>query len=159
VADCELLHAGLLDEPANAVSSLAYVAAGLWVARHHRGRGAALIATGAGSFAYHGFGGTVAHVLHDGSIAVVAVLVALALPHAVAAWRGRPVVHGAVPLGAVALAVPLQLFGRTGGALCRPESLLQAHAGWHVLTAVALGAVFVLASARPRAREPAIARR
>jgi len=31
------------------------------------------------------------------------------------------------------------ILGRTGAALCRPESLLQAHAAWHLLIAAALG--------------------
>ena len=40
---------------------------------------------------------------------------------------------GAAGLGAYIL-------GRTGSILCRPESLWQLHAAWHVLSAVALGA-------------------
>jgi hypothetical protein len=32
------------------------------------------------------------------------------------------------------------VLGRTGGPLCRPDSLLQPHALWHLLTAVAMAA-------------------
>ena len=149
MADCELLHDGLLDEPVNALSSLAYVAAGAWVWRHDRRQGAALIAVGIGSFAYHGFGGRAAHALHDVTILLLLVLVAVSLPRIV---RGAPRQPGLAALGAVCLGVALclQLFGRTGGPWCAPDSVLQAHAGWHILTAVALGCGFVIAA---RARE------
>ena len=42
----------------------------------------------------------------------------------------------AAPLMLAGLA--LQVFGRTGEPLCRPRSPLQAHAGWHLLSAAAL---------------------
>jgi hypothetical protein len=61
--------------------------------------------------------------------------------HRVARWRrgaadarthgGRLVVTGAVAAGAY-------LTTRTGGPLCVPESVLQGHAAWHVLTAAML---------------------
>jgi hypothetical protein len=144
MADCERLHDGLIAEPINSLSSLAYVPAGVWLWRRgDRVRGSALMAVGAGSVAYHSVGGPVAHVLHDGTIVAVAGVVAASLP---AVARGaRPGVL-ALACGAFALTVPLQLWGRTGGPLCAPDSVLQAHAGWHVLTAVALGAVLSLAS-------------
>ena len=143
MADCESFHDGLLHEPVNALSSLAYVAAGAWIWREDRPRGTALMAVGVGSAAYHARGGTVAHVLHDGSIAVVAVVVAASIPSIVRSAQAHRRV-AVLAVGAFALAVPLQLFGRTGGPLCRPESVLQAHAGWHVLTAAALGGAFAL---------------
>jgi len=43
-------------------------------------------------------------------------------------------------LAALAVGVPAYLLGRTGGPLCRPDSLLQPHALWHLLTAVAMAA-------------------
>jgi hypothetical protein len=143
VADCESFHDGLLAEPVNSLSSLAYVAAGAWVWRQDRPRGAALMAVGVGSFAYHARGGTAAHVLHDGSIAVIAAIVAASIPRLATGARARPRV-AAFAVGAFALAVPFQLFGRTGGPLCRPDSVFQAHGAWHVLTAAALGGALVL---------------
>ncbi len=60
---------------------------------------------------------------------------------------GRPPGAGSGRLAAYRLAVgsaatgaAFNLLGRTGGPLCDPDSLLQGHALWHVLTAVALGA-------------------
>jgi hypothetical protein len=155
MADCEQLHDGLLAEPVNALSSLAYVAAGVYVFRHHsRVQGSALVAVGAGSVTYHGFGGGFAHFLHDASIVVVAGAVAATLPRIGRGARRRPR-YAAQALGGFALALPLQLFGRTGGPLCDPRSVFQMHAGWHVLTAAAIGAAFVLAHA---ADEPPAAR-
>jgi hypothetical protein len=49
------------------------------------------------------------------------------------AGRGRVVM-----LGALAVALPAYLLGRSGGPLCRPDSLLQPHALWHLLTAAAM---------------------
>ena len=54
--DCELLGAGFFGQPVNSVTTLALVVAGLVVVKHPRLRwvGAALIATGIGSFLFHG---------------------------------------------------------------------------------------------------------
>lgn len=37
-----------------------------------------------------------------------------------------------------AIALSLQVLGRTGGPLCEPDSVFQLHAAWHVLTATAV---------------------
>jgi hypothetical protein len=147
MADCERVHDGWLDEPVNALSSLAYVALGAWSYRQDRVQGAALVALGAGSFAFHAVDAPGARLLHDASIGVVAVLVVVALPRIVRNARARPKVAWVAGC-AFAIAVPLQLFGRTGGPLCRQDSVWQAHAGWHLLTAFAIAAAFALA--RPR---------
>jgi hypothetical protein len=80
--DCEAWRDGFLGQPTNAVTSVAYVAAGAWLlarARHvepgERWRagayGAALAASGVGSVAYHGWGGRLSHWLHDVSLAAL----------------------------------------------------------------------------------------
>jgi hypothetical protein len=58
------------------------------------------------------------------------------------AGAGRAAGHGSrgVMLAALAVGVPAYLLGRTGGPLCRPDSLLQPHALWHLMTAVAMTA-------------------
>jgi hypothetical protein len=57
--------------------------------------------------------------------------------------RGSPspgVTHSlAAALALFAAAGLVQLLGRTGGSLCDPGSVYQAHAVWHVLTAIAFG--------------------
>jgi hypothetical protein len=63
-------------------------------------------------------------------------------------WRGaqkRPTL-AMETAASFAVALPLQIFGRTGGALCDPDTLFQPHAGWHVLTAAALAGASVLAA-------------
>ena len=52
----------------------------------------------------------------------------------------KPGVAHRVALAAVGSGLLLYLLGRTGGPLCSPASPFQAHAGWHVLTAVAAAA-------------------
>jgi hypothetical protein len=133
-SDCETLQAGLLGQPVNAVSSLAYVAAGLWVLRRGGpvGPAVALGLVGVGSVLYHGPMPRGAGLAHDGSIA------ALAGVAAVVAWRRRRLPRPS-PLGVAALgaAVAVNLLTRTGAPLCQPSSVLQGHGAWHVLTAVA----------------------
>jgi hypothetical protein len=150
--DCERASDGWLDEPVNALSSVAYVVAGVWMWRRDRWQGAALVAVGAGSVAYHGFGGTMARWLHDATIAALAVVLVAAAGRIARGARTRPRLAG-IAVAAFAVALPLQVFGRTGGPLCRPDAVLQAHAGWHVLTAVAIACAFAIgAPLRTRTR-------
>jgi hypothetical protein len=131
-SDCEALRDAWLNQPVNALSSLAYVAAGAYVLR----RGGptipalALVAVGVGSVLYHGPMPPGAELVHDGSILALALTIPLA---------GRP---PAAALLGLAGALAINQLSRTGAPLCGPDSLLQGHAAWHVLTAAALGAWF-----------------
>jgi hypothetical protein len=49
-------------------------------------------------------------------------------------------------LVALVIAVGLMIAGRTGSPLCDPDSGLQAHGGWHIFVAVALGSYFMAMS-------------
>jgi len=72
---------------------------------------------------------------------VVGVLGAAALAtEAVALRSGHPLAPAALAAGALALGGLVHGLSRTGGPLCRPKSLLQGHAAWHVLSAAALAA-------------------
>ncbi|MGQ0431901.1 MAG: hypothetical protein ACT452_05790 [Microthrixaceae bacterium] len=142
VGDCERIRPGLIGQPANTLSSLAFVAAAVPLAR--RGRGwrwvaAATAFEGLGSVGYHGPGGRVAKAMHDlGLVAMVATAAA-----AFAADPGPPRVRPhalALAMGAVVL----HSLSRTGGPLCSCNSRLQGHALFHLLAAAAL------ASAPPR---------
>lgn len=154
-ADCERLRSGWLAQPANAVSSLAYVGVGVWLlwrARSpgsHRGvllaAGAAMVAVGLGSFAYHGPQPGWASAAHDASI--VALAVTLVSVHVWLLPRARPQIAAVLP-GSWRAAAPwivTAVFaywaGRTASSLCRPTALWQYHAAWHILGAVALGLV------------------
>lgn len=216
--DCEAVAHPLWGQPANTVSSLAFVLVGVWlVARSLRrgvrtawpqaALGVAAILAGIGSVAFHGPMPAVAPLLHDLGLAaipltiattatararargpaslllhtvpalgvagvvlllrpgagnaVAAVAVLWALRTEVTAWTQgvrvwtRPSRRSAiVAVGAFALAAPLHVFGGTGGALCDATSPWQAHAGWHVLAAVAVAALAVVVHERPRAPRP-----
>jgi len=150
-SDCEQLGSGWLVQPVNAVSSLAFLPAGAWVAARSQhltgwrrweglGVGAALIANGFGSFAYHGPQPPWAKLVHDGPIvAVVALLAVNEVGRRTDPIEGRTTRREhRVALVAGAGALVAYGLGRTGSPACRPESLLQWHAVWHVLAAVAL---------------------
>jgi len=199
-SDCELLRGGFLSQPANALSSLAFVVVGIavaaWSGRCSGPRSRAfvfagcLILTGLGSVAYHGPQYLGAELVHDLSIVFLLAFIALqdlelvrprfnrvvpsfvvitacltglgVLVPIVAPLSGDVLVVAVLlletlivrrrlrprstttqqrALGAIAgaLAVGIGLFaiGRTSSPLCEPMSILQAHAGWHMLAAVA----------------------
>jgi hypothetical protein len=77
------------------------------------------------------------------NIAMLTAATAAVLAEAVVARRPSP--RGRRPgrvvmVAALVIGVTAYLLGRTGGPLCRPDSLLQAHALWHLLTAGAMAA-------------------
>lgn len=189
-SDCERRRAGVLGQPANAVSAAALIASGAWIARRGGARdrmlSGAVAATGLGSAAYHGPGGRFAVWAHDGALLMVlmlAVLENLAALEVGSLQRARRRVtlalltpllsrprHGGTATvacataaaltelrcrrlgrrppsaartladGALAAGLAAYAAGRTGSRLCRPDSLLQGHALWHVCSAVAVAA-------------------
>lgn len=153
-SDCEALSSGLLAQPVAALSSLAFVGAAGWLAarlpaggsgRAAAGTYAGLVGlVGVGSFAFHGPQGLGAEALHDVTIGLA---LGLAAGVPLSRWGRRrrilrPGGGRTARVGAAALTAGLAAYGvgRTGGPLCRPDSLLQPHAAWHVLAAVALAA-------------------
>ena len=78
IADCERILEGFLTQPANALTSLGFIAAGLLVARTRRHEvAAALVATGVGSFLFHGPMPPGSDWAHDTSLAWLLVAVGL----------------------------------------------------------------------------------
>jgi hypothetical protein len=183
-SDCERCRPGLVSQPANTVSSLAYVAAGADLLRREerdRAFGWAVVAVGIGSVAYHGPGGRAGRWLHDATLlsmlgllvasdltvhdgrrlpgAVVGAVVTaaavaahpatsevaqLTVGTAAAGAEARRIIRGggrrepAVSGPLLLTGLAMQVLGRTGRPLCRPDSPAQAHAAWHVLSAAAL---------------------
>jgi hypothetical protein len=133
-SDCEMLRDGWLGQPVNTLSSVAYLLAGGYVLRRGGPRlpALALAAVGVGSVLYHGPMTPGATLAHDGSIVVLAATIPLAWRRGSLRW---PPVAAVIAGGG---AVVVNLLTRTGAPLCRPESLLQGHAAWHVLTALAI---------------------
>jgi hypothetical protein len=225
--DCERLHDGLIAQPVNTASALAYLLAAAWLARQGARRdavarrealafGLAVAAAGVGSVDFHGPQSPAARWLHDAGLAAAVSFVAVhdlarlagARRPAVPAWAANagagglllavaPTAGGAlagalgllVAAGEVALArrepggargvtvarrdpggadaaayragvaalaagAACWWLGRTGGPLCDPDSPLQGHAAWHLLTAFALAAWgrAVLLGGTPQAR-------
>jgi len=200
-SDCEHIGQGLLAQPANTLSSLAYVLAGLLIlGRAAVARPGARVApavyavtvvgVGIGSAAFHGpmpawgrFGhnlsiaavlafvigydvalargasantGLAMFVAITGACAIVlavspdvsnaldAVLVIGAVVAEIGVSRtaaGRATADGRLWIlivGAVAIGAFLNALGRTDAPLCQPDSPVQLHALWHVLTAFVL---------------------
>jgi predicted membrane channel-forming protein YqfA (hemolysin III family) len=146
-SDCEHALAGLLAQPVNALSSLAFIPVGVltvvaamratgWLRLHLAVFAGALIAVGLGSFAYHGPQPAWAGPAHDGSI--VLALACAIVPAATAGrrrtriWRTGP---GRLAAALVVVALAAYAAGRTGSPLCDPDSRIQFHAVWHVLAA------------------------
>ena len=164
--DCERLHDGLIAQPVNTASALALVAVGAWLAGRGLRAGArparpasvafgvAVAAAGIGSVDYHGPGSPAARLLHDGGLYAVVGLVAWR-EVARRARRERLVNRAAYRAALAVTAAGLACWwaGRTGGPLCDPDSPLQGHAVWHLLSAAALAlwaeAALDQAEARP----------
>jgi hypothetical protein len=142
-SDCERVVGTALAQPVLAITSLAYVAAGLavlcWAVRA-RGvlvpvAGLLLIAVGAGSFVYHGPQPSWAGPAHDWPIIALGAVYTAGLVRT--ARRQRRVWLTAA--GIFALALIAYAAGRSGSPLCRPDSPWQYHGAWHVLSAAAAG--------------------
>jgi hypothetical protein len=141
VGDCERIRPGLIGQPANTVSSLAFVVAAVPLVQHgRRARSRAWVAVGAaaaleglGSVGYHGPGGRVAKAIHDGGLVALAATMAAAVGTDPGPPRVRP-----RTLALTAAAVTLHALSRTGGPLCSCNSRLQGHAVFHVVAAAAL---------------------
>ena len=150
--DCERLHDGLIAQPVNTASALAYVAVGAWlVGRRKPGFGLVVAAAGVGSVDYHGPGSPAARLLHDaGLYAVVGFVawqeVARRVRRARLAPRRRTAYLAA--LAAAGAGAVCWWAGRTASPWCDPDSLLQGHAAWHLLGAAAL-ACWAVATLEP----------
>lgn len=149
-SDCERIRDGWLAQPVNALTSLAFVgAAGLVLARTRRpardrhGEVAAYTAilalVGLGSVAFHGPQPRGARAMHDVPIPVLLGL-AVGTP-LIRRHRGRPPLpgwdrrRGGTLATTVVAALASYAGGRTGAPTCDPDSPLQLHGAWHVLSA------------------------
>ena len=164
--DCEAWRPGPLAQPTNAVTSLAFVVAGTWLARRAsivipaerwRVRTAAglLVATGIGSVAYHGPGGRLGHLVHDVTLVLTAAWAPLGLgapvpaPVATTVTRRRQAAAAAAAVGVGSYAL-----GRTGSPACRPAARWQWHGLWHVAAAVAAASWSEATDVQPHLARP-----
>ena len=144
IGDCEAVVEGWLGQPSNALSSLAFVVAALVVVTASRRNGdewvgyllaGALSLVGLGSFLFHGTGTQPGDLLHTVSIVVLL----LSVTAAGFTTRTQVIRVGLPPVIVFAAGLAVYRLSRTGGSLCDPDSLLQGHAAWHVLSAAAAG--------------------
>ena len=204
-SDCETIGDGILRQPVNGVSSLAFTVVGVLIAMsamRAEGQERAIRVVfgilmgfaGIGSFLFHGPQTTGSHFLHDITfLATIWFLVVMNGNGAYGWWRGRGWaawgvgtvamalilavfpnatnyataalvvalvvtdvaiqrrggIRGAwyaVAVGALVVAVGLMVAGNTSSPLCDPDSPLQAHGGWHVFVAIAIGSYFMAMS-------------
>jgi hypothetical protein len=96
-------------------------------------------AAGIGSVDYHGPASPAARLLHDGGLYAVVgfVVVSEAARRVRRAGVGRRGAYRAA-LAATAAGAACWWLGRSDSPWCDPDSLLQGHAAWHLLTAAAL---------------------
>lgn len=114
LADCELIRESFLAQPANTLSTLAFVLVGLFIARRPDVRwvGLATIATGVGSFLFHGPLAPGAVWIHDTTL-VWLILVIVGWGRSLERWTYLPslgllgVVFAGAPLAADPLAIAL----------------------------------------------------
>ncbi|HMQ26188.1 MAG TPA: hypothetical protein PKA98_09385 [Acidimicrobiales bacterium] len=171
-SDCECIHDGPVTQPVNTMTSLAYVVAGLALARRSRRVGGdrpyagpvagALVLNGLGSVAYHGPGGRAGKWLHDTGLVALTATLAVAGVARVLGWEHRRA-HLAdavlVAAGAAALAVrpgselaivaPLGVVA-VGHELVRPSR----HGGGRRMVGGVLLAVGAVVQARSRTGQP-----
>ena len=150
-SDCERLHSGWLAQPVNTASCAAFFAVGCWLlARGRTGdhlgvlvSGAvAVTAVGVGSIVYHGPQPDWADPVHSSSVIGLAFVLIAQTIHLIAGDPRTNVVPAWKAAGGwIAAGIVAYTLGRTGSSWCRPEALLQAHAGWHVLVAVGVGRI------------------
>jgi len=113
-ADCEAIGAGFLGQPVNTLTTLAFLVVGAWVLAYRRDRawiGAGLIATGVGSFLFHGPMPSGSEWAHDLTLAWLLALIAASATR----WERL----SRVP----ALVVPGALFGLVPG-IADPAAVL-----------------------------------
>lgn len=153
--DCERLRGGRVAQPVNTATCTGYLAAGAAVARRATGSrdrsgpavayGGLLALVGLGSLAYHGPQPRGSELGHDLPIALLLALIPVTA--GVRMLRGDEVAPGLTrarsltAAGLWATAGAAYAAGRTGAPTCKPDSRLQWHGVWHVLSASAFAVV------------------
>lgn len=134
--DCELIREGLVAQPVNTASSLAFVAAAVLVWPRHRFGAVALAWIGVGSVLFHAQPSWLSSLVHDSGLVVVGVA-ALA-----AVWSNRRTL-AVWPFVVLATGLGFWAVTRTGGPWCSPDSVVQGHALWHVWASVGITGLLV----------------
>ena len=136
--DCEAVVHSFWGQPTNTVTTLAFVIGGIVIigATDRVWLGRAMIATGVGSFLFHGPMPVGAQEAHDVTLWFLVAVAVVSIARdwrATGEWR-----HLGGPLALLAIVAVIGRLGTAGGPLCRPESIWQPHGLWHVGAAAAV---------------------
>jgi hypothetical protein len=148
--DGEPLRGGLVAQPLSTGSSLAYVAAGVWL--WHRSSttsrpglahalAGSIAANGVAGIGFHGPGDRFSHALHDAALAATGVAVVASGTDAASRWRGGARPNPTLVLWAAlaaAVGAVANVAGRRAATHGQPITGRIGHPVWHGLTAVAL---------------------
>jgi hypothetical protein len=136
--DCEAVVHTVLGQPVNSLTTIAFLVAAVivWSRTSRRWVAVALVATGVGSFLFHGPMPSTAQLVHDVTLwlLVGAVVVSIAVDYR----RARALRHLLGPVLLLGGAAIVGRLGSTGGPLCDPDSIWQPHGLWHVASAAAV---------------------
>jgi hypothetical protein len=136
--DCETVLDSFLGQPVNSLTTIAFLVGGIviWALTRRRILATAMVATGLGSFLFHGPMPRVSQLAHDATLWFLVATVAVTIVadfRSTGAWQHL--------MGPTALAATVALIGRlgaTGEPLCDPDSIWQPHGLWHVGAATAV---------------------
>lgn len=137
--DCEAVADSFLGQPVNSLTTVAFVLAGVIVwQRGTRRRWVAvgLIATGVGSFLFHGPMPSFAQLAHDLTLWFLVGVVGISIIveyRSTREWR-----HLVGPILVLATVAVIGRLGATGNPLCDPSSPWQPHGLWHLGSAAAV---------------------
>ena len=136
--DCEAVADWFLGQTVNSLTALGFVVVGvvLIVRTDRRLVGAASIATGVGSFFFHGPMPPWAQVVHDVTLWFLVVAAGAAIIDDLR--HGTPWKPLLGPLALLGFVAVVGRLGATGGPLCDPAAVLQPHGLWHLGAALAL---------------------
>ena len=135
--DCEAVVDGFLGQPVNSLTTLAFVVGGfvVWARGRRPLIAVAMIATGVGSWLFHGPMPSYAQIVHDVTLWLLVVVALATIVRDLT--RGAPWRPLLGPMALLATVAVIGRLGATGGPLCDPESILQPHGLWHVGAAAA----------------------
>jgi hypothetical protein len=136
--DCETVLDTFFGQPVNSLTTGAFLLGGavIWARSRQLILAVAVIATGIGSFLFHGPMPALSRLAHDTTLWLLVTVVTVKIVidfRATGAWR-----HLVGPVALVAIVAVIGRLGATGGPLCHPDSIWQPHGLWHIGAATAV---------------------
>ena len=139
--DCERVLSDIVAQPANTVSSVAFVVVGALLSKRDGLLATSTATVGVTSGWFHAQLTPSAARAHDVAIVVLVLVILYRV------WRARAWRLTLPGLAILEFGLIVWWLSRTGGPWCDPDTVLQLHAVWHVLAALAIATL-----RNPRAR-------